>query len=69
MPESHTFTGVMNGKETISILPLKCSRSESGWTNSPYEGPVVLEVNSYDPEPEIFLKKAYEAGCYLNSLL
>ena len=37
--------------------------------DSPYEGPVVLEVNSYDPEPEIFLKKAYEAGCYLNSLL
>lgn len=37
--------------------------------DSPYEGPIVLEVNSYDPEPEIFLKKAYKAGCYLNSLL
>ena len=37
-------TGVMNGKETISILPLKCSRSENGWTNAVYrEKPFTLQ--------------------------
>lgn len=36
--------------------------------HSPYEGPLLLEVNSYDPDPAAFLKKAYQAGCYLDAL-
>lgn len=36
--------------------------------HSSYEGPLLLEVNSYDADPELFLKKAYKAGCYLQSL-
>ena len=34
---------------------------------SSYEGPLLLELNCYDPEPEVFLQKAYKAGCYLDT--
>ena len=34
---------------------------------SSYEGPLLLELSCYDPEPEVFLQKAYKAGCYLDT--
>lgn len=35
---------------------------------SSYDGPLLLELNCYDPDPALFLEKAYKAGCRLDTL-
>lgn len=35
---------------------------------SAYEGPLVLEISSYERDTDVFLRKAYEAGCRLDEL-
>lgn len=61
-----------NGAVDFHMIPgtgrIDWERVMEALAESTYEGPLVLELSCYEKDTDVFLQKAYEAGCRLDRL-